>query len=231
MSGDGLALLDLLARGAIREMACGLEVQRQRGEMMAEKVVEIASDAQALRGAAADVEQTAGHLQLRVRLGELLPRVGLAVCDVHRVRGEEEECEVGGGDGQRRLSFGTHDDAEDHGLRHADGDGGAERVFAELSGDDDQQHWGQVARAQRGADQGGPGLQRQERDLLDSIASSAAAEEKEDEKGCESGDDADGARRGGAVALDLAGNRRSGDDQPRDHADPDQISFFAQHQK
>ena len=69
-------------------MARHFEVEAERGEVVAEEVVQLARDAEPFVGAAGDLQQLGRHSQLRVRLGEALARLRLLVRDAH---GDERE--------------------------------------------------------------------------------------------------------------------------------------------
>ena len=148
------------------EMAGHFEIEAERGQVMAEEIVQIAGDAKAFRGAAADLEQLRGHAQLRIGLGQRLPRFHLRMRDVHREEREEREREIDQRVDDRRAVVSRHDEAEDDRVEGDAGDGEARRICAELRGDDHQQHRLKAGGLQRDA-----GVRRQR---LDDRASECA---------------------------------------------------------
>ena len=139
---DALALFDVLPRLTLGEMTGYLEIERQRGEVMADGVVQVARDAQALGRAAADAEELGRDAELGVGVGELLPRARLAARDECRERAKELEREVGQGGEDRRRHLRRHreDDCERRRLdRDPDHRPPERQLAARLRGDDDEQ--------------------------------------------------------------------------------------------
>ena len=145
---DSFALLDVLLRFAAGEMAGHFEIEAERGQMMADEVVKIAGDAEALRGAAADLEQLRGHPQLRIRLGQRLPRFHLRVRHMHREEREDREGEIDQRVDDARTAVVRHDESENDRVDGDAADGIARRIRAELRGDDHEQHRQEAGRLQ-----------------------------------------------------------------------------------
>ena len=91
--GQRMGLADVLLRLAFGEVAGDFQVQAQRGEVVAEQVVQLARDAGALVDARAFGQQRAGGAQLGVEPALLVARLGLLPGDQ---AGDEDEAREAG---------------------------------------------------------------------------------------------------------------------------------------
>src|ERR1043165_1626286 len=115
------------------------EVDAQRREVVSEKIVEVARDAQAFRRARIHLEELRRDVELRVRFRELLARVRLADRNAYGEEAEELESEVAEKSGKRAFSF-IDGDGDGERLRDDPRDRNVERVIRKLRRDDDHQH-------------------------------------------------------------------------------------------
>src|SRR5262245_2281632 len=106
-SRDGVRLLHVLGRLSVGEPRRHIELQTERGQVMAERVMEIARDAQALFVTAALSEQRASCQQLAVRACELLARQTLT--QRQRCGDEREQLEAAKRAGHRERHAGIEE--------------------------------------------------------------------------------------------------------------------------
>ena len=86
-------------------MSRHFEIDAERGEMMAEKIVQLARDAQSFGSATVHLQQLRRHTQFRIRLGERDARAIFLDGDANAEEREELEAEVAENDGQRSCGF------------------------------------------------------------------------------------------------------------------------------
>src|SRR5580698_934057 len=126
-----MGVLDGLLPASLRYVSRELELQQEGSEVVAERVVELAGDAQALGGSGAVREQLSGRQELRVEPRELEPRVGLARREPGRTKGEELEADVSDGGEDADAGDRSARDVDDgHGGR-LDKDPGEPGAFAD----------------------------------------------------------------------------------------------------
>jgi CheY-like chemotaxis protein len=212
---DRVCALDRLFRAIAFDVARELELEAQRGEMMAETVVEIPRDAEPLRRACAVREELARREELRVSARQLGAGVGLASRQARGAEREELEAAVGRGGDEARVAVKWRRRKGRRHCRRLGEDPRQPRALADderrLPGDDDEERSLEPGVSEREDDERGDRLRGERRRSSCERSPTGRCEDERERE-----DDVRGApRHRSRIEMPVAGRPRHDLRQPR----------------